>query len=157
LATIPKYVYEDLKSKANQKVNRIVDEIIEPLRERIEKEKKDMENELVSNITNNIKKFKTSVQKNYRSSYIEIDIPKEYHNKMYKKFRDLDNKLNAIKTQIHEDLHEQVDTWLLSIYSKASDNQVIKLPEFKIDKGKYKLWLYIVNVYLANTIIISDV
>lgn len=141
MATIPKYVYDDLKYKAQQKVDRLVNEFTKPLQDKTEKQKQQLKDDFENGIKTNINKYTPKIERNYNGVHIRIDIPKKDYDNYIDKVNKLDDNYRKIRQQIYDDLNAQVDVWLISIFQKASDNQALELPELKIDKSKYKLWV----------------
>lgn len=139
MATIPKYVYEDLKQKAYNKLAELENEIISPYQKKIEEENKKTEEEFTKKIIKNVSKYNYRLNSGWHDTNLVIDIPKKEYQDMQQKQKDLNDKLQKLRRKIHEELDSQIDEWLIGIYTKASDGQPIKLPEFKIDKTKFKL------------------
>ena len=139
MATIPKYVYEDLKRKAYNKLNRKLDEIIKPFRESIQKQKDKLDTEFENNIMSNINKYPNRTINTWDGIKLEIIIPPDRYAEVKKSKEDLQHKLDKLINEIETDLNAQIDTWLLDIFTKASDNQSLTIPNFKVNKSKYKL------------------
>lgn len=145
MVSIPKYVYTDLKNKASSRLDEKKAEIYEHFKSQLQK--------IGDSVLNTEKKkfkvlseYKTSIGRTYdhdiggyRKKFSgDVEISVDYdHQEVYKKIEKAQEKIRKKIGNIFIDLETEYETWQLNIFIKASDGQLLSIPDFKVDYSKY--------------------
>jgi len=145
MATIPKYVYVDLKNKASgklseakanayghykQELQNIGDKVLNK-----EKEKFAIKSEYIAKMDRHYNHNIGEYEKRF-SGTVKVEVDYD-HSKVKDKIEKAQQVIINKIQKIHDDLDAEFETWQINLFIKASEGQTLAVPSFDIDYSKY--------------------
>jgi ribosome-associated translation inhibitor RaiA len=141
MENIPKYIYDDLKTKGDEKVRSKIDDLINL----IENEFKEEVNELFNkhkkgylDSINNELSIEPSIDLYYKSC-VSISAGSrtlssiESYEPFKKEYKTLEKKYERKVRKVSQRVKDKFDEWLLDIWQSGSSDVNIKLPDLDVD------------------------